>query len=247
MAAEFVRRIQSLILGAFVSGWSVLCPGQSAMDRAESPVSSPASGIQQESLPARIAEPGTPARAPILEVKITGNSVSVRLEQAPLRDVLAKFSAQAGIKVSVREDVGPHPLSDRFSALPIGQAIRRLLEGTNFILVYDRKDDDTSVREIFILPADEVPPPRTIPSRRIVNVNPRDVVEALDLASLPESLRAALLAGLDQRDAGQLSEEELAAMRVDALTALVERLESAMGENETTRDLREHIRQLSTR
>ena len=80
------------------------------------------------------------AHADALSVTVADDSVSVEAVGVPLADVLAKIGENAHARVLIEsilaEDVAKARVSASFTALPMGAALRRLLQGRNFVLVY---------------------------------------------------------------------------------------------------------------
>src|SRR5262245_26651294 len=78
--------------------------------------------------------------ADALSVTVADDSVSVEAVGVPLTDLLARIGEKAHARVFIEsiltEDVAKARVSASFTALPMGAALRRLLQGRNFVLVY---------------------------------------------------------------------------------------------------------------
>jgi hypothetical protein len=61
--------------------------------------------------------------------------LSVRLERVPLADVMAMLASESGAEVDGELD-GAREVTNRFDAVPIAQALDRLLGDQNFTLTY---------------------------------------------------------------------------------------------------------------
>jgi hypothetical protein len=84
-----------------------------------------------------------------IQLRYAKDLLSARLDKAPLSDVLAEFERQSGAEIrgNLRS---PRDVSAEFEAVPIAEAIHRLLGDQNFALVYGR---DGGLRAVELLGA----------------------------------------------------------------------------------------------
>ncbi len=78
-----------------------------------------------------------------IDVRIDSGLLSLHSRDAPLAEVLAEISRQAGIELVVEVELG-YPVSKSFSNEPLARALQRLLSGTNYIMVYGPSGDAVS-------------------------------------------------------------------------------------------------------
>ncbi len=78
-----------------------------------------------------------------IDVRIDSGLLSLHSRDAPLAEVLAEISRQAGIELVVEVELG-YPVSKSFSNEPLARALQRLLSGTNYIMIYGPSEDTVS-------------------------------------------------------------------------------------------------------
>lgn len=69
------------------------------------------------------------------EVRWQENALTVRIERVPLEDVLAAVTRETGLEIT-GEPLDRREVSKRFDALPLPEALRRLVGRQNFVLWY---------------------------------------------------------------------------------------------------------------
>lgn len=83
------------------------------------------------------AAPAVAVEPAPLRIAVSDGRVSAELEDASLADVLARLAEQADLQARVAPEAGARTLSASFDALPLEQALARLLRGTSHVLVRD--------------------------------------------------------------------------------------------------------------
>jgi hypothetical protein len=135
-------------------------------------------------------------------VKVEGNSLTVRLNQVPLREALQDIARQTGLRIivnSARDD----RLSLAFAKLPVEEGLRQLIGRDNFIFLYTPTRELKEVRVYassqLAEPPPSLPPPLavTAPQEAGVHQSMRsDPEPATRLAS------AIMLAGTNEAEKG---------------------------------------------
>jgi hypothetical protein len=178
---------------------------------------------------AALASPDTAAPSGRV-VQYSKDALTVRLDKVPLADVLADIGQQSGAEIrgSLRE---PREITAEFDAVPLAEALGRLLGDQNFALVYDKGG---ALRAVKLLggplagagaaPAAAPPPPAP------VSQTPIDLREMLsNHPPVPVHGRLAQTLGSDSATLQQLMElgfhNEDPTVRAEALRAGVQTLE----------------------
>jgi hypothetical protein len=81
------------------------------------------------------ADVSDPAR-PAWVVSLIGDRLTVHLDKAPLRLVLAELAQQGGFRLHLSERLDTPVISARFERLPLDEAIGRLLAGWSYAVIY---------------------------------------------------------------------------------------------------------------
>jgi hypothetical protein len=168
-----------------------------------------------------------PAEA--IRLRYTKDALSARLDKAPLSDVLAEFERQSGAEIrgNLRS---PREVSAEFEAVPIAEALHRLLGDQNFALVYGREG---GLRAVKLLggPQGPVvdPPPRPMTPEQ-TTVEAANVGALLDRhMPVPVEGRVADAVGAPSASLRQLVDLSLhhqdATVRAEAVRAGLETLE----------------------
>jgi HEAT repeat protein len=79
--------------------------------------------------------PAAPGAGPVTEVRVDNGRLSVRLQDAPLGDLLRIIGQQAGLTVTLRGDFS-RPVTLSFENVPMEEAIRRLVRGDSVAFSY---------------------------------------------------------------------------------------------------------------
>jgi hypothetical protein len=66
--------------------------------------------------------------------------VSLSAKEEPLRKVLDKISIASGYEIILNEESGDLPVSVTFENAAIGEALKRVLRGLNYVAVWDQGD-----------------------------------------------------------------------------------------------------------
>jgi hypothetical protein len=176
--------------------------------------------------------PGAAARADVPMLTVDGDRVTVHARHARLADVLGVLAREAALEVRGR--VSSTPISAEFSALPLEDALRRLLGDRSFSLVYG---PDGAVRAVRLLGGGEdtvlaSPPPLGVPA----DLPP--AAEPLPPSKRPVAVSGRLARALGAREASFEQLVELAlrsddeAVRRDALRIGLGLLETEPGLHE---------------
>lgn len=132
--------------------------------------------------------------SPAVAIRVRRDRVSATITGAPLSEVLDAIARGTGLRV-VRAGPLEEPVSDAFEALPVAQAVGRLLRGRSTLLVYA----GGSLREVHVLAAapagDE--PGTTHPTGTAPSMPP--AIDALAAMSDPDAVAplGAVLLGHD--------------------------------------------------
>ena len=97
-------------------------------------------------------------------VKVEGNSLTVRLNQVPLREALRDIARQTGLRIivnSARDD----RLSLAFAKLPVEEGLRQLIGRDNFIFLYTPARELKEVRVYASSQLAKLLPPLPLPWR----------------------------------------------------------------------------------
>jgi hypothetical protein len=70
-----------------------------------------------------------------LDMAVEGDRLTVRLLDAPLKQVLVELERRAGVRTELVGPSGDETLSESFTALPIEEAVSRLFGGFSFLAV----------------------------------------------------------------------------------------------------------------
>jgi hypothetical protein len=100
-------------------------------------------------------------------ISVSDGRLSVALNNAPFRSVMAVISQESGIDIRVLGKRDPRPLTDTFDDLPVEDGLRRLLKGNSqgHMLRYAGRAPDRRLKQVFVLsdegqqPAFEPPEP----------------------------------------------------------------------------------------
>ncbi len=79
---------------------------------------------------------GEPRSGTSLLLSASGGALTVDIKAVPLSKVLEELSRQAAITVQVEPSSAETEVWDEFQDLPLEQAIRRLLQGQSYVLIY---------------------------------------------------------------------------------------------------------------
>ena len=229
---------RTLTLACVLIGWGAACSAEDPGNANDAPFA-----IPSDANGGRNGRADADPRVDALDINVTGDQVSVNLEDALLGDVLARLARDSGIVFRISEEMAGHRLNERFSGLTVEQALRRLLKNTNYALTHDRGVEGGPIIEVFVLEPGNTSPPAKPPPARLSDADPRAMLDALKPGSLPDDVRSALVAAAAHEDQVQVPEQDLAALRAEALATLLERMESAGGETEASRLIRERIKQ----
>jgi len=159
-----------------------------------------------------------------IDIKSSNHLIYANLNNAPMRHVLKKLSAQSGIKIWVSDSVKPKQITAHFKMLPMDKALRRLLGDSSYILVNNDKDDATAVTSIYILPLGE----ESLRNMKLMlgkrSVTGADLLtNALKSKSIPNDIKAAMS---DQvRMNTSKLQQTVSAQRNQAIHKLIEQLE----------------------
>ena len=152
-------------------------------------------------------EPATESRnAPPFVLSVKDVTLSAKIENVPLGQVLKELARQANLEVYIATASTAEKISAEFDNLTLEEGIKRLLKGKNYILTYDRTAASPKVTEIKVIadgsapvsrisgqPA-SIPPPGTSAGEKTVEELAQQALQAPDPAA-----RIAALKALSQR------------------------------------------------
>ncbi len=185
----------------------------------------------------KLSDKRSSSEAPV--IRGDGQTVTVRVADAPLRLVLAGLARQSGINVWISPHLEQRRLSENFSGLPVAEALRRILRGTSYFLVYGREGDGKAVTGVHVL-ASASRPVQTAgqTAAQLQDVDLQSLAGFLRRESLPVGVREALLHAISGRHGAP--EQDVAGQRPAILAKLLMILESGdAADSAVTRKLRE--------
>jgi hypothetical protein len=97
-----------------------------------------------------VQSPGTAAGPFPGIITFRDEQLTVRITAAPLRQVMGEISRLSGAQVRWLSQEGEDLTSVEFTALPVTDALRRLLGGRNFLLFYTATGEETKLTQIWI-------------------------------------------------------------------------------------------------
>jgi hypothetical protein len=163
-------------------------------------------------------------------IQYSKDALTVRLDKVPLSDVLADIGQQSGAEIrgSLRE---PREVTAEFEAVPLAEALGRLLGDQNFALVYDKQGKLRAVKLLGgPLAGGSAPAAVASPPAAPAAKTPIDLREMLsNHPPVPVHGRLAQTLGSDSATLQQLMElgfhNEDPTIRAEALRAGVQTLE----------------------
>jgi hypothetical protein len=88
---------------------------------------------------------------PPFTVSVKDTTLSVKIENVPLGEVLKELTRQAHLEVYLGASSAEEKISARFDNLPFEEGIKRLLRGKNYTLTYTRTAASPRVAEIRVI------------------------------------------------------------------------------------------------
>lgn len=171
-----------------------------------------------------------------LSLSVTGELISGRIDNVPIRQVLHELSTKTQIKVLISEKLKPTRVTAYFSALTLDNALRSILGNSSYVLVYDGKGDNALVTAVYVLPSSEALPVSDA-TEESHSVKLQVLKNALQSRTIPDNIKAALLA----QASSNVAEPQRAgrALRAEAIQALLEHIKAVgAAQPETIRQLR---------
>jgi hypothetical protein len=107
-------------------------------------------------------------------LQLRDGMLTARVTATSLREVMAEFSRLSGAQVRWFTANGGRQVSVDFTALSLDEALRRLLDPYNFVLLYTAEGDHSTLTQLWISAA---APPRSDLARYSAAPPPRAVVE----------------------------------------------------------------------
>lgn len=181
-----------------------------------------------------------------IDIKSSNNLISVNINNAPLRHVLKKLSTQNGIEIWISDSVKPTQITAHFEMLPVDEALRRLLDGSSYILVNNDKNNTTTVKSIYILPLGEEQPSNAELMLSKLPPTEADVLtNALKSNSIPNNVKAAILDQI-RMNTSEL-QQTASSQRKQAIHKLIKQLEKVgKADPKTLHQLHKKYGQLTT-
>jgi hypothetical protein len=85
------------------------------------------------------------------QIAFEDGKLTVRSSTAPLRQLIDEISRLSGVQVRWMDaEVREQAVSVEFTALPLSEAVQRILRVTNFLLMYAHRDEGTQLTQIWI-------------------------------------------------------------------------------------------------
>ncbi|MGH7229540.1 MAG: HEAT repeat domain-containing protein [Nitrospiraceae bacterium] len=82
------------------------------------------------------AEPSNASPGSLM-LSVRGDSMSVKIDQVSLREVLAELARQVPLTVYVAGPAAEEPVAMTFRNLPFEKGVKRILEGKQYVLIHD--------------------------------------------------------------------------------------------------------------
>ncbi|HXG21620.1 MAG TPA: hypothetical protein VNN62_21410 [Methylomirabilota bacterium] len=133
-------------------------------------------------------------------LKLQNGLLTARITAAPLHRVMSELSRLSGARVVWLGQRDNHQVSVDFAALPVPEAIRRLLGSNNFLLMYTSTADEAKLTEIWVAPRQLVARQAGSPTRdsAAVEDDPDPGAVDVELEKLLESHLDTALHGADR-------------------------------------------------
>jgi hypothetical protein len=157
-------------------------------------------------------------------IKIAKDLVSADINKAPMRDVLTIFSKKSGIKINIADIVKSQKISMQFQSLSIKTAVRRLLKGKNYSLIYGKTGDKLILTEVAVLPLRASQIGTVKLESKIKNmVGSQVLTNFLNTQSVPDNVKAVLL-HQDRTDTLELQRTSMI-QREQTISKLIKQIE----------------------
>jgi hypothetical protein len=230
--------------------WVLLASASASLQTAAQPLSPSDSRDSEEPGPwARselreaVSVAGTPGTTPAeTAIRVTGSRVSVMLRSASLVDVLASLADRQGFGLRVDPKAGDRRIDDAFEDLPLWLALRRLLHGSDYVMLFEAGAGPNIVRSIRLISANAsaAHAPTSAQSQPIDEIDPRLLLRSIEPSALPPGIREDLAAQIEPPDPALT--DEIQARRDELLDRLLRRLEARIGPgSETLQGLRSQL------
>ena len=120
-------------------------------------------------------------------VRIADGNLTIKTAGVPIRQTLAAIAQQSGFEVMIRGD-NDFPVQEKFSGVPLVEAIKRLLRGINYLVIFDKQSGkspgETKIKKLIV----NLGPPATpsqVPPSDISSRVRKEVAEPPPKESLP--------------------------------------------------------------
>jgi hypothetical protein len=107
-------------------------------------------------------------------ISVSDGQLSVALNNAPFRSVMAFISRESGIDIRVLGKRDPRPLTDTFDDLPVEDGLRRLLKGNSqgHMFKYAGRAPNRRLKQVFVLSDEGQQPAFEPPERNVQTEEP---------------------------------------------------------------------------
>ncbi len=226
-----------IVVAAVASVWTIAGGRGTAPPAMPPRLAAPCTAGRADAVATAVPRAASPAdvapsheEKPLISVRYSRNLLSVRLENAPLADVLHEIGRQSGVTVHARAR-DTRKVSVAFDDVPFEDALRRLL-GHNFLLTYDGTRPHTlevletprTASRGVALPKNQPPPPATAPPAEAIAA----MLDERPALALSDTLAAAV--GIPTMSLRRLLETGIShadpAVRSRAMRELVEALQA---------------------
>ena len=155
--------------------------------------------------------PGSPDQALSPAAKVTVSPVSqlvtLDVKDAPLPVVLAELGHQAQILVSVPDDIESKRLTLAFQHLPLEDALKRVLTGRPYALLYERKGTQEVIVGVRLVATHEPTPMTDDAASRIQAIAPSQVSQAPPMPPPPTGSWGRVGSAMNEATMPALSED----------------------------------------
>ena len=230
--------------------WVLLASASASLQTAAQPLSPSDSQDSVEpgpSAPSELREAvpvaGVPGTTPAeTGIRVTGSRVSVVLRSASLADVLASLADRQGFSLRVDPKAGDRRIDDAFEDLPLWLALRRLLHGSDYVMLFEAGAGPNIVRSIRLISAkaSAAHAPTSAQSQPIDEIDPRLLLRSIEPSALPPGIWEDLAAQIEPPDPALT--DEIQARRDELLDRMLRRLEARVRpRSETLQGLRSQL------
>ncbi len=172
------------------------------------------------------------------DIKVYGDRVSVSLERASLKAVLTQLATQAGFRLQISPHAGDRHIDARFADLDLLNALRVLLEGTDYVVTLGGAVAEPHSASVQVLSLHPSGPVEGASALEIPD--PRALLRAIDPSALPPGVHQDLQTLAAPPDATAIG--AIHSQREEIVEQVLDRLAGSI-DAATLQDLRRRLSQ----